>query len=66
MRQCNASVAAFLVHAGMLDTIDYSYVASQGRALGRDGRVWVHVNRADASIEIGGASVTCVDGTVKI
>ena len=62
----NASVAAFLAHAGMLDTIGYSYVASQGRALGRDGRVWVHVNRADAAIEIGGASVTCIDGIVKM
>lgn len=61
----NASVAAFLAHAGMLDAIGYHYVASQGRALGRDGRVWVHVNRADLSVEIGGASVTCIDGTLQ-
>ena len=61
----NASVAAFLAHAGMPDAIGHHYVASQGRALGRDGRVWVHVNRADFSVEIGGASVTCIDGTLQ-
>ncbi len=61
----NASVAAFLAHAGMLDAIGYHYVVSQGRTLGRDGRVWVHVNRADLSVEIGGASVTCIDGTLQ-
>ncbi len=61
----NASVAAFLAHAGILDTVGHHYVASQGRALGRDGRVWVHVNKADASIEIGGASVTCINGTLQ-
>jgi PhzF family phenazine biosynthesis protein len=61
----NASVAAFLAHAGMIDTVGYHYVASQGRALGRDGRVWVHVNKVDLSVEIGGASVTCIDGTLR-
>ena len=34
-------------------------------ALGRDGYVSVHVNKADKSIEIGGACVTCVNGTLQ-
>ena len=42
-----------------------SYVVSQGTALGRAGRV--HVGRdASGAIWIGGASVTCVDGQVRI
>lgn len=61
----NASVAVFLVQTGMLDSVGHHYVASQGRALGRDGRVFVRVNKEDLSVEIGGVSVTCVDGAVR-
>jgi len=61
----NASVAAFLAHADMLGSIGYSYMASQGTEMGRDGRVSVHVNKADMSVEIGGACVTCIDGILQ-
>ena len=61
----NASVAAFLAQVDMLDAPGYHYVASQGMALGRDGYVSVHVNKVDKSIEIGGACVTCVNGTLQ-
>ena len=41
------------------------YVASQGTALGRAGRV--HVERdAQGEIWIGGTSVTCIDGSVLL
>ncbi|MFO0011025.1 MAG: phenazine biosynthesis protein PhzF, partial [Betaproteobacteria bacterium] len=41
------------------------YVAAQGTALGRAGRVWVE--RDDAgTVWVGGASVTCVQGSVRI
>lgn len=58
----NAALAQWLIGAGLAPE---RYVASQGTALGRAGRV--HVER-DAAGEtwIGGASVTCVDGQVRL
>jgi predicted PhzF superfamily epimerase YddE/YHI9 len=57
----NAALAQWLIGAGLAPT---RYVASQGTALGRAGRV--HVEQAGADIWIGGGSVTCVDGTVLL
>jgi PhzF family phenazine biosynthesis protein len=58
----NAALAQWLIGAGLAPE---RYVASQGTALGRAGRV--HVER-DATGEtwIGGESVTCVEGTVLL
>jgi PhzF family phenazine biosynthesis protein len=58
----NAALAQWLIGAGFAPQ---QYVASQGTALGRAGRV--HVQR-DAAGEtwIGGASVTCIDGQVRL
>lgn len=58
----NAALAQWLIGAGIAPE---RYVASQGTALGRAGRV--HVQR-DASGEtwIGGASVTCIAGQVRL
>jgi PhzF family phenazine biosynthesis protein len=58
----NAALAQWLIGSGAAPS---SYVAAQGTALGRAGRV--HVQRdADGEIWIGGASVTCVDGRVRL
>lgn len=57
----NAALAQWLIGAGLAPE---RYVAAQGTALGRAGRV--HVERADGEIWIGGASVTCVEGTVLL
>jgi PhzF family phenazine biosynthesis protein len=57
----NAALAQWLIGAGMAPA---SYVAAQGTVLGRAGRV--HVQQLDADIWIGGASVTCVDGSVAL
>jgi PhzF family phenazine biosynthesis protein len=58
----NAALAQWLIGAGMAPS---QYIASQGTALGRAGRV--HVQRDDAGeIWIGGACVTCVDGQVRL
>jgi len=58
----NAALAQWLIGAGIAPP---QYIASQGTALGRAGRV--HVQRdAAGEIWIGGASVTCVDGNVKL
>ncbi len=57
----NAALAQWLIGAGLAPR---QYVASQGTALGRAGRV--HVVQDGADIWIGGGSVTCVNGTVQL
>ena len=59
----NISVAAYLRFLKKLELFGTSYVARQGMQLGRDGRVSVRVGAS--GIEIGGASVTCVEGTIR-
>ncbi|HEY0443871.1 MAG TPA: PhzF family phenazine biosynthesis protein [Candidatus Limnocylindrales bacterium] len=58
----NASLAGWLLDA---KRVTAPYVASQGTALGRAGRV--HVSRdADGTIWVGGGTVTCIAGEVEI
>jgi PhzF family phenazine biosynthesis protein len=58
----NASVAAWLLRTGRATA---PYVASQGTALGRRGRV--HVSRdPDGTIWVAGGTVTCVSGQVEL
>jgi PhzF family phenazine biosynthesis protein len=57
----NAGIAQWLIGAGLAPT---RYVAAQGTALARAGRV--HVEQDGADIWIGGASVTCIDGKVAL
>jgi PhzF family phenazine biosynthesis protein len=58
----NASLAQWLLETGRASA---PYVARQGTALGRDGRV--HVSRdPDGTIWVGGGTVTCITGTVEI
>ena len=56
----NASVSQWLLGDGRLAA---PYVASQGRALGRAGRV--HVSQDADAIWIGGGTVTCITGTLE-
>ncbi len=57
----NAALAQWLIGAGLAPE---RYIASQGTALGRAGRV--HVEKDASGIWIGGASVTCVEGQVRL
>lgn len=57
----NAGLAQWLIGAGVLPD---SYVAGQGWALRRDGRV--HVERTGGDIWVGGDCLTCVSGTVDL
>ena len=58
----NAALAQWLIGAGLAPE---RYVAAQGTALAREGRV--HIQRdADGTVWVGGASVTCIDGTVRL
>lgn len=57
----NAGLAQWLIGAGIAPDV---YVASQGAALDRDGRI--HVRRDGADIWVGGDTVTCIAGTVTL
>jgi PhzF family phenazine biosynthesis protein len=58
----NASLAAWLLRTGRATA---PYVASQGTALGRSGRV--HISRDDdGTIWVAGGTVTCVTGQVEL
>jgi PhzF family phenazine biosynthesis protein len=58
----NASVAGWLIRTGRARA---PYMATQGSALGRDGRIQISMDDA-GTIWIGGASVTCVRGAVEL
>ncbi len=58
----NASLAQWLLGAGQVEA---PYLASQGTALGRRGRVHVEVD-GDGTIWVGGGTVTVIDGTVEL
>jgi predicted PhzF superfamily epimerase YddE/YHI9 len=57
----NASLAQWLVETGRLAV---PYVASQGTAIGRSGRVHVSADESGA-IWVGGGTVTRIAGTVE-
>ena len=57
----NASVAQWLLATGRIQA---PYVASQGGAIGRAGRV--EVSQADGRVFVGGRSLTLVSGTVNL
>ncbi|KAI1312617.1 hypothetical protein EDD11_002926 [Mortierella claussenii] len=66
----NAGMAQWLIGTGVAPAC---YVASQGTAMGRQGRVMVKRDDSDVSIDekerklwIGGHSVFCIKGTVQI
>ncbi|KAF9928503.1 hypothetical protein BGZ67_006953 [Mortierella alpina] len=66
----NAGMAQWLIGTGRAPT---SYIASQGTAMGRQGRVVVKRDDSDLSVDeatrnvwIGGHSVVCIRGTVQI
>jgi PhzF family phenazine biosynthesis protein len=58
----NASLAQWLLSTGRASS---PYVASQGAALGRSGRVHVSMD-GDGTIWVGGGTVTCVVGKVDL
>ncbi|MEE9416075.1 MAG: PhzF family phenazine biosynthesis protein [Acidimicrobiales bacterium] len=57
----NAALAQWLLSTGRLKA---PYVASQGAALGRDGRV--HISESGGEIWVGGDAVTAIQGEVAI
>jgi PhzF family phenazine biosynthesis protein len=57
----NAGAAQWLIGSGRAPE---EYVAAQGTVLGRAGRI--HVKAEDGEIWVGGASATCIEGTVLL
>jgi len=57
----NASLAQWLLSSGRASA---PYVASQGTALGRRGRV--HISAGDGALWVGGGTVTCVTGQIAL
>lgn len=57
----NASVAQWLIGKGLAPA---TYVAGQGHALGRDGRVYVE--QQGDTVWVGGDVVTCIDGWMSL
>jgi PhzF family phenazine biosynthesis protein len=58
----NASLAQWLLSSGRARA---PYVARQGTALGRSGRVHISTD-AQGAVWVGGGTITCVSGTVEI
>jgi PhzF family phenazine biosynthesis protein len=58
----NASLAEWLLRTGRATA---PYVAGQGAALGRTGRVHISLDD-DGTIWVGGGTVTCIAGTVEL
>jgi PhzF family phenazine biosynthesis protein len=58
----NASLAQWLIADGLAPGV---YIAEQGHCLGRAGRVHIEQDE-QGQVWVGGESVTCVEGTVKL
>jgi len=61
----NGSVAVFRRERGLLPAGGGRYIAAQGQCVGRAGRIAVEVDAA-GNVTLGGACVTCVDGTLRV
>lgn len=62
---CNAALGAYLGATGLLTRTGRTYIASQGREIGRDARISVAVHGPE-EVEIGGHAVTVLDGTIRL
>ncbi|NML62130.1 PhzF family phenazine biosynthesis protein [Massilia sp. RP-1-19] len=59
----SGSVGAFIRHTGQVGRFGGAFQASQGAAVGRDGQIGLAIGDA---IEVGGYSVTCVEGMLRV
>ena len=61
----NGCVAVFRADRGLLPDAGARYEATQGRCLGRDGKIAVSVD-ATGKVQVGGACVTTVEGSLML
>jgi PhzF family phenazine biosynthesis protein len=62
----NASLPAYLARYGLLERTGREYTASQGREMGRDGRVYVRALNDAGLAEIGGQAITVIEGEIRL
>lgn len=62
----NAAIGALLHHTGDVVRYGRRYVASQGREVGRDGRVAVVIDEASGAVTVGGQCAIGVRGTFSL
>lgn len=62
----NAAIAAYLLASGSLDGYGRHYRVSQGREIGRDGYLEVHVDERSGAISVGGACCIGVRGELLL
>jgi PhzF family phenazine biosynthesis protein len=60
----NGCVGVFIRDSGQAARLGPDYIASQGAALGRAGQVFVSLEAG--RVRVGGAAVTCVEGTIAL
>lgn len=60
----NGSVAAYIRHTGQVDEFGSDFLATQGAAVGRAGKLRLSI--ADDAIRVGGNAITCVDGALSL
>ena len=60
----SGSVGAFIRHTGQAGRFGGAFQASQGAAVGRDGQIRLVID--EGAVEVGGYSVTCVEGTLNV
>ncbi|CDR10102.1 phenazine biosynthesis protein PhzF family [Streptomyces iranensis] len=61
----NGSVAVFRRERSLIPSQGAEYVATQGRRVGRDGRIHVRVD-ADGAVHLGGSCITTLHGTLAL
>jgi PhzF family phenazine biosynthesis protein len=59
----NGALAAYRMHCAKVTHGD-TYIAYQGRQVGRDGRV--HIRIDGQNVHVGGACITCLDGVFRL
>lgn len=60
----NGCMAAYIRETGQLGRFGERFIVSQGRVVGRDGRVRIEIG--PDRIRVGGAAVTCIEGTIVL
>lgn len=60
----SGTVGAFIRHTGQVGRFGSAFVASQGVVVNRDGQLRLAVS--EKAVEVGGNSVTCVDGVLRV
>ncbi len=61
----NGAIAAFIAETHQTSVFGNHFSSSQGQALGREGKITLKIS-PDSRIEVGGESVTTIDGLISI